>query len=195
METGEPVADAVALAVGERIRHWRTERGLLMRQLAETADIGQPFLSKIERGEASPSMLSLYRIATALDVTPGDLLPVVTPRPGATVVRAHEGRRIASTEESAIPVRFMAGMAHHSFELSEMEFDHTQNNDEWFDYPTPAATYLIAGRLDVDIEGDGRYRLGPRDTIFYPARARCRWEAAPGGPVRILHVTAHARHS
>ena len=101
MESEEAVSDAVAQAVGERVKYWRTERGLLMRELADAAGMKQPFLSKIESGNASPSMLSLYRIATALNITPGDLLPAVAPQPGATVIRAEEGRIVAGDEVGA----------------------------------------------------------------------------------------------
>lgn len=195
MESEESVSDAVAQAVGERVRYWRTERGLLMRQLADAAGVKQPFLSKIEKGDASPSMLSLYRIATALDVTPGDLLPAVAPRPGPTIVRGGEGRQIAGTEASTEPIRFIGSTDAHVFEISEMEFDHARQNDEWFDYPSPAATYVISGAFDVVIEGLGTYNLEPGDTIFYPAKSRVRWQAAGRGSVRVLHIVARQRQS
>lgn len=169
-ESDDTVSDVVGQAIGERVRYWRTERGLLMRQLADAAGVKQPFLSKIERGDASPSMLTLYRIATALDITPGDLLPAVMPQPGATVVRASEGRQIAGTESSSVPVRFVGGTPAHSFEISEMEFNETRNNNEYFDYPTPAATHLIEGTLDVTLKNDRTYRLTKGDTIFCPAK-------------------------
>ncbi|EYT62500.1 hypothetical protein H483_0110450 [Dietzia sp. UCD-THP] len=195
MESEEAVSDAVAQAVGERVKYWRTERGLLMRELADAAGMKQPFLSKIESGNASPSMLSLYRIATALNITPGDLLPAVAPQPGATVIRAEEGRIVAGTEQSSVPVRLVGGSEQHSFEISEMEFTKDQNNNEWFDYPSPAATYLIEGQLNVIIEGDTIHRLKPRDTIFYPARIRSKWEAVGDETVRVLHIVTRPRQA
>lgn len=194
-QSDDTVSDAVVQAVGERVRYWRTERGLLMRELADAAGVKQPFLSKIERGDASPSMLTLYRIATALDITPGDLLPPVVPQPGATVVRASEGRQIADTESSSVPVRFVGGTAAHSFEVSEMEFNETRNNNEYFDYPTSAATYLVAGTLDVTLKGDRTYRLTRGDTIFCPAKTQSRWQAVGNETVRVLHIVTRPRQS
>ena len=54
--------------IGGRIRAVRTEANLTQAQVAERAVISNEFLSKIERGRAAPSVVTLYRIADALGV-------------------------------------------------------------------------------------------------------------------------------
>ncbi|MGI4894296.1 MAG: helix-turn-helix domain-containing protein, partial [Janthinobacterium lividum] len=65
----------LAALVGATVRALRERSTLSMRTLAARAGISQPFLSTIERGLSTPSMLTVYRIAAALGVEPGDLLP------------------------------------------------------------------------------------------------------------------------
>lgn len=66
--------NAVTAALGGRIRALRLERGLSLRTVAAAAQVSPSLLSQIERGEASPSLVSLVAIADALVVRPGVLL-------------------------------------------------------------------------------------------------------------------------
>lgn len=60
-------------AIGDAVRRLRHERGLTLKQLAERAGLSISQISQIERAESSPSLSSLYRLATALDVRVQDL--------------------------------------------------------------------------------------------------------------------------
>lgn len=64
----------VTESVGRRVRTIRGERGLSARTVAAAAQISPSLLSGIERGTASPSLVSLVAIAEALGVRPGQLL-------------------------------------------------------------------------------------------------------------------------
>ncbi len=55
-------------ALGEAVRRLRHERALTLKQLAQRTGLSVSLLSQIERAETSPSLSSLYRVATALDV-------------------------------------------------------------------------------------------------------------------------------
>ncbi|GAA3069299.1 hypothetical protein GCM10020254_11320 [Streptomyces goshikiensis] len=69
------------------IRAWRKRRGISMASLAAGSGLSQPFLSQLERGLATPSLSSIYRIAEALDVTPGTFLRPRT-APARSAMRA-----------------------------------------------------------------------------------------------------------
>lgn len=64
----------VTATVSQRVRDLRRQRGLSLRAVAAKAQISPSLLSGIERGKASPSLVSLVAIADALGVRPGDLL-------------------------------------------------------------------------------------------------------------------------
>ncbi len=54
--------------VGETISHFRQQSGMSQEVLSGLAAIGRSHLSAIERGERKPTLETLYRICTALDV-------------------------------------------------------------------------------------------------------------------------------
>ena len=58
----------VLSAVGETLRTMRESRGLTRKDLAQRAGLSSSLLSQLERGETSPSIGSLVRLASALDV-------------------------------------------------------------------------------------------------------------------------------
>jgi transcriptional regulator with XRE-family HTH domain len=68
-----PASDPKA-QLGERIRELRRRRGLSQEALAYAAGLDRTYISSCERGKRNVSLLTLYRIAAALDVEPSTLL-------------------------------------------------------------------------------------------------------------------------
>jgi len=67
--------DALALAVGQRIKEIRLEVGLTIQELAETSELGSKgHLSNMERGLVRPNIHTLKQVADGLGVLPSDLL-------------------------------------------------------------------------------------------------------------------------
>lgn len=60
--------------IGERIREIRKEKGWSQLELAEYADISEPYMSYIETGKKKISLATLIAVATALEVTVDFLL-------------------------------------------------------------------------------------------------------------------------
>ena len=70
-----PTLDAVL--VGKVIAEFRSKSGLSQEVLSGLADIGRSHLSAIERGERKPTLETLYRISTALDVKMSTIIQAV----------------------------------------------------------------------------------------------------------------------
>ena len=54
--------------VGRAIAFFRKKKGISQEVLSGMADIGRSHLSAIERGERKPTLETLYRICSALDI-------------------------------------------------------------------------------------------------------------------------------
>jgi XRE family aerobic/anaerobic benzoate catabolism transcriptional regulator len=68
-------ADARFLAeLGQRVRSLRGRRGMTRRQLAQDAGVSERYLGQLETGDGNVSVMLLRRIASALAVTPAELL-------------------------------------------------------------------------------------------------------------------------
>lgn len=57
------------LALGQKLRQARKEKGYTQQALAEIADIGTVYLGEIERGIKFPSINSFIKIIEALDIS------------------------------------------------------------------------------------------------------------------------------
>lgn len=55
--------------VGDVISDFRKQKAMSQEVLSGFADIGRTHLSAIERGERKPTLETLYRICTALEIT------------------------------------------------------------------------------------------------------------------------------
>lgn len=54
--------------VRETIAYFRKQKGLSQEVLSGLADIGRSHLSAIERGERKPTLETLYKICSAMDI-------------------------------------------------------------------------------------------------------------------------------
>ena len=64
--------------IGGRIREARHALGITIEDLSALAEIDAATLGKLERGAQSPSVETLVRVASALEVDPGQLLTGIT---------------------------------------------------------------------------------------------------------------------
>lgn len=60
--------------VGFRVRERRTAMKLTQARLADACGLHRTFIGSVERGERNVALLSLRKIASALRVTPAELL-------------------------------------------------------------------------------------------------------------------------
>ena len=181
--------------IGRYVRQLRRARGLTMVQLAERADLSQPFLSQLERGLARPGMASLSRIAHALgssqlEVMAGaEDLDRAAPEPAATLVRAGEGSR---GRYGAGEARLLVGgdrpfypMTFASANTDPGDF-HTHAEDEFL--------HVVEGACGVDLgdaPGGDRYELGVGDSLYYAGGTPHRWYSRDGNAYRLFVVKQH----
>jgi transcriptional regulator with XRE-family HTH domain len=64
----------LAEIIGFRIRQRRTALGYSQEQLAEYSDLYPTYIGQLERGEKTPSIDTLYKVTTGLNVTLSDFL-------------------------------------------------------------------------------------------------------------------------
>ncbi len=59
----------IAKAVGQRIRNYRTKKGLSQEKLAELSGCHPTYIGQLERGEKNATLESVERIAVALGIS------------------------------------------------------------------------------------------------------------------------------
>lgn len=62
------------VAFGKVLRSLRLESKKTQEELAFEADLQRHYISLLERGSSSPTLKSLFRLASALDISPDQLI-------------------------------------------------------------------------------------------------------------------------
>ena len=130
-----------ASCLGARVRELRHERGLTLKALGRSAGLSHPFLSQFERGLARPSVSSVERIATALNVPVGALWSA--PRAESVeVVRAEPGNGVRElwSDNLGMRVRELSGAAHSWPDEVETGFGEV-------------LIYVVRGEVEVEVGG------------------------------------------
>jgi transcriptional regulator with XRE-family HTH domain len=151
--------------IGDRIRAFRTERGLTLEGLAARAVVSRAMLSRVERGESSPTAQLLGKVCAGLGITLSALFAEA--KPAASPVRRRSDQTVwrdpasgyvrrnvspagtgSAVEISAIEVPPGARIAFDSLRL--------RGADQHI--------WILDGTLDLAI-GDTRHRLDTGDCI------------------------------
>lgn len=173
--------------LGATIRDRRVSKSLTLIELADKAGLSQPFLSQVENGRARPSLISLHRIADALDTTPqaffgGPSEPDAT----SSLVRANQVQVVqvdGLVSPSTCHVLLGGAAPFHLLEFDGLPTEFL----EYFEHDGFEAAYVIRGRVEIDIAGEIT-ALATGDTISYPAHLPHRLRALGKRRVRVLLI-------
>lgn len=69
--------DLIVKAFGKILKETRELKGLSQQELADYSETDRAFISKIERGISTPSILTLFKLAEVLKIRPFDLIEKV----------------------------------------------------------------------------------------------------------------------
>ena len=63
----------IAKIIGQRIRNYRTQKGLSQEKLAELAGCHPTYIGQLERGEKNATLESVEKIVSAMDISLSEL--------------------------------------------------------------------------------------------------------------------------
>lgn len=63
------------MELGDRLRGFRADAGLTQEGLADLSDLHWTYVGQVERGERNVTYRNLIRLARALDLPPGKMMP------------------------------------------------------------------------------------------------------------------------
>ena len=180
--------DPLRAAVGRSIHRARREAGMSMRDFATRCGVSQPFVSAIERGQSTPSLATLYRMAEVLDTEPSSLLPKHA-TDGIDVIRADEGRMVPSSDRpgSAMGRVVFADTGRH-LEIYEYVVEPDEDLDVWYEHPGEVVLHLIDGDLRLELADHPDVELHAGDCVVHPGAVPHRWSVVGDATVRLFRV-------
>jgi transcriptional regulator with XRE-family HTH domain len=173
--------------VGNLIREHRTRQGVSLRTLAGRAGFSPGFLSQVERGQASPSIASLERLAQALGTTLGDFFRAPPP---AVVTRAGKRAELTSAWSHAQVEALGPTGPGHAFEAMMITLDPGgQSGGRTFGHGGEEFAIVFAGEVRLTL-GDDIHHLTAGDAATFSAETPHAWANDGEIPARIVVVSA-----
>ena len=167
--------------VGARLKDLRTRGRLSLRQLGDRCGVTASYLSNLERGRSSPTLVTLSRVLHALG---SDLesffTDATTPHSTGPVFRRSDMR-------SAADVR-----RHYTFCLPRQESIKIQMLDEYL--APDVAGLLLSGTVEFQIDGEAPVIMRPGD-VFYVPENTSHWGRCLGQePAHLITVFVPPRY-
>jgi transcriptional regulator with XRE-family HTH domain len=168
---------AVTEALGARIRLRRQERGLTVRGLAAAVGVSPSLISQIERGRATPSVATLWSIATELRQPVADLFSSSDAENEPLQAQGKQKPAPVQPYETRKAVTLAGGVRWErltSASDDELDFIYVVYPPGAESCPPNALTrhggrefgYVVSGTLAVEI-GFDEYILRPNDSISF----------------------------
>ena len=172
--------NASSVDISERLKKIREERGLSIRALGRLSGLSANALSVIERGLSSPSVSTLYKISTALEI-PVTAFFEESPAQQAVVL-------IKSNERKRIPLHrgLWEGLGGEQFEGTVEPFMVTLEagtSSGRFPMAHSGHEFVFCLRGDLSYEvGENTYILESGDALLFSAEQEHKWHN-PGNNV------------
>lgn len=170
--------------LGARLRNHRLRAHMTIEQLATATDLTKGFVSRVERGQTSPSVASLLRLCRALRVDVGDLF------------EEPEIRKVAFDDAppvdlggSGIVERLVSAPGLERAQVIRARIDPGGEGEEAL-YTVDCETeivHVVAGSFRVRTTADD-YDLGPGDTLTFSGNEPHSWTNTGTEPAEVLWI-------
>jgi transcriptional regulator with XRE-family HTH domain len=166
--------DAVSVNIGERLRELREARNISMRSLATNSGLSANALSMIERGKASPSVSTLYKLADALGISITSFFGSDAERKQVVFLKADERARVSFTRG------VFEGLGGEQFigrvEPFMLTLENSANSGPRSMMHTGHEfVFCLRGELEYQVERQ-IYQLSARDSLLFAAHLKHRWK-------------------
>lgn len=179
--------------VGRKLRNLRQRRGLTQRALADACGLSANAIGLIERGESSPSVSTLHRLAQALGVSLPELFSAADPEQTAVLVKKDQRARV---ERDKILMENLGGaLADQCMEpyLATLQ-PGAGTGAEPVVHLGEGFVLCLDGEVDYEVTGH-TYRLEAGDSLMFQAHQPHCWRNAGQQPATVLLVFHAAAES
>jgi len=171
--------------IGEKIKRFREDNALTLRDMAKRTGLSTAVLSQIENHLISPPLGTLIRLTRALDLRPGHFFDQHPDRP-FTIVRKEERRPVSRfASKRGIQYGYSYESLGHDMKDRHMEPFLVTLEPATLASPKPAShdgeefLFVLEGEMEVTL-GQHSDVLRPGDAIYYdsniPHLVQCRGE-------------------
>jgi transcriptional regulator with XRE-family HTH domain len=177
-------------SLGKKIREIRGLKGWTLKQIAEISNLNINTLSLIENGKNSPSISTLQRLATAMDVPIKEFFEPTEPIT-PVIFTKHDKRPQASSEKSIIN-NLGKGLSSSTLEPFILTMEkHATSGGRALLHSGYEFIFCLSGKILYYIREE-EYILDPGDSVLFSAQLSHHWENVFDGESQLLLVMTPA---
>ena len=171
--------------IGKRIRDLRNKNGLTQQELADRSELTKGFISQLERGQVSPSVVTLLDLIECLGTTPSEFFSEAEEE---QIVFSEEGF-FEKIDEGGNSIQWIVPTAQkNQMEPLLVELQPHQKLDKDKPHAGEEFGYVITGRIVLHL-AEKSYTVKAGDSFYYPAN-RLHWIENNGArPAKFIWVS------
>ncbi len=166
--------DAASVNIGERLRELREARNISMRALAARSGLSANALSMIERGRASPSVSTLYKLADALGLSITAFFGTEAEKKQAIFLKANGRPHVAFTRgifEGLGGEQFVGRIEPFLLTLES----NANSGPRSMAHTGHEFVFCLRGELEYQVEREV-FQLSAGDSLLFAAHLKHRWK-------------------
>jgi transcriptional regulator with XRE-family HTH domain len=177
--------------VGKRIREYRLNKGLTIKNLAESTGLTKGYISRIENSPKAPPLFTLAKISSALSVDISELLSdgktAPNPSPEMTISRNDEH---FITDGRGTPYKYVyealaPNKLGKNFEPYLLTVSHERRTD--YQHEGEEFVYVLEGKLEFVFKGQS-YVLEKGDCVYFDSAFPHGGRALGDAPAKIMVI-------
>ena len=178
--------------VGANLRRLRTELGLSLEKLAQAAGVSRAMLGQIELGQSTPTIKTLWKISSALEVHFSALLGVPTAS-GTKVLRGAKAKRLTSADGTFVSRALFPIGEQQRAEFYELTLASGAVENADPHAPGTHENLVVAnGKVEIEVDGE-KHTLGQDDAIVFDASGPHTYRNVGKGSATMYLVITYAQ--
>jgi transcriptional regulator with XRE-family HTH domain len=175
----------IVSSLGKRIKDLRLRRKWTLRKLSEVSNLSANAISLIERGENSPTVSSLHRLAMAFEIPIVEFFQEEQDN-FCVFVEKGKGMRIQNADVELESLGF--GLPHQQLEPFRMVIaPGMKTSSGLISHPGQEFVYCLEGEIEYQVE-DECYQLKPGESLLLDASHPHGWHNPTKKPATILLI-------
>lgn len=183
--------EETTINVAHQIRKLRERRNLSQRALAEASGLSRNTLSLLERGQTSPTVSTLKRIALALGV---DLNAFFNPFKQVNIVHVKSNQRLHLQLSHGSMADLGVGMADQLVTPLVLQLDPGARSGPPLSHDGQDFIYCLSGEVLYTVNGQA-YVLEPGDSLFFDGQLPHGFQSIGPEITKVLIVLSAPRDS
>lgn len=175
--------------IGTRLRHAREASQLSLAEVAERSGLSKGFISRVERDETSPSVVSLIALCEAIGLT----MEMLFKEPRITLIRASDRPQAVMPGEAVSDTLLTAPHEERITVIETIAAPGGSGGEELYSIASDCEVcYVLEGEVEFRIDGRS-ILLGPGDSVTFDAQAPHTWRNTSGSAeARLVWIIAPA---